>query len=216
MESLESVALVLEAMGGMSKEYKFTQDWFSYNPVHIAVWEKHLASYAGQSEVHYLEIGTFEGRSLVWMLEHILTHLDARAVGIDRFGDGGVGVAWPKGVPFEICMANLRASGFSHKVLLLKGLSQDLLPTFGRSSFDIIYVDGSHEPADTLTDAVLSWPLLKLSGIMVFDDYGFRAGVNGQLAENPRLGIDSFLSAFQDKLEVLDKYYQVFIRKVKP
>jgi hypothetical protein len=31
--------------------------------------------------------------------------------------------------------------------------------------------DGSHRARDVLEDAVLSWPLLKVGGIMLFDDY---------------------------------------------
>jgi hypothetical protein len=33
----------------------------------------------------------------------------------------------------------------------------------------VIYIDGSHEPMDVLTDAVMSWPLLRSNGILIFD-----------------------------------------------
>ena len=36
---------------------------------------------------------------------------------------------------------------------------------------DLIYIDGSHLAKDVLSDAILSWKLLKPSGVMIFDDY---------------------------------------------
>ena len=42
------------------KKYYFTTDWFSNN---IRVWDKILSDYKGKSNIHYLEIGVFEGRS---------------------------------------------------------------------------------------------------------------------------------------------------------
>ena len=48
-----------------------SEDWFSWN---IPVWELQLASFVDRPETHYLEIGVFEGRSMLWALDHVLTH----------------------------------------------------------------------------------------------------------------------------------------------
>ena len=48
-------------------DYKFTQDWFSWAP---PVWEKltpMLPEYRA-----FLEIGSFEGRSTVWIIENMM------------------------------------------------------------------------------------------------------------------------------------------------
>jgi predicted O-methyltransferase YrrM len=37
--------------------------------------------------------------------------------------------------------------------------------------FDLIYIDGSHAAADVMTDAVLSYLLLNVGGVILFDDY---------------------------------------------
>lgn len=37
--------------------------------------------------------------------------------------------------------------------------------------FDLIYIDGSHEYDDVMTDLMYAWPLLRKGGIMVGDDY---------------------------------------------
>ena len=39
---------------------------------------------------------------------------------------------------------------------------------------DLIYIDGSHEYLDVLSDIDRYWPLLRSGGIMLLDDFGFR------------------------------------------
>jgi hypothetical protein len=58
----------------------FTVDWFS---VHIPHWEVWLQKYKGKPDIRYLEIGSFQGRSLTWMLDNILTHETAKADAVD-------------------------------------------------------------------------------------------------------------------------------------
>jgi predicted O-methyltransferase YrrM len=48
-------------------DYKFTQDWFSHN---IPVWEQ-LATLLPERK-SFLEIGSFEGRSAVWIIENMM------------------------------------------------------------------------------------------------------------------------------------------------
>ena len=61
------------------------------------------------------------------------------------------------------------------------------------SRFDLVYVDGSHRGLDVLVDAALSWPLLEVGGVVVFDDYGWAL-----LGDDPLLrpgpAIDAFVS----------------------
>ena len=39
--------------------------------------------------------------------------------------------------------------------------------------FDFIYIDGDHVPHQVMLDALLSWKILKVGGVMGFDDYGW-------------------------------------------
>jgi hypothetical protein len=77
--------------------------------------------------------------------------------------------------------------------------------------FDLVYVDGSHRAADVLADAVLSWPLLKNGGIMLFDDYLWQQDPRPEHC--PRLGIDSFLRWQRGWFDVLLAQYQGAVRK---
>jgi predicted O-methyltransferase YrrM len=186
------------------RQYDFTENWFTWN---IPVWESLLAPYKGKPGIQYLEIGVYEGRSAIWMLENILTHPEATLTGIDVF-DG----------PFrERCFANLELSGVSEKATMITGYSQAVLRQFAPETFDIVYIDGSHAEADVLEDAVLCSRLLKQGGIMIFDDYRwagcFVEGTSDSPTDFPKTAIDAFVECFWDRYEVIHNSYQLILRK---
>lgn len=181
-------------------EYQFTEDWFSS---HIRIWEQLLTEFKGKADVRYLEIGVFEGRSAIWMLENILTHPSARLTALDLFPDDLQ----------ERFVSNIDKSGFRDKVELLKGKSQERLRQLPVESYDLIYIDGSHRAKHVFLDAALSWDLLKDGGLLIFDDYLWNIKFPADLI--PKGPIDTFLMAFGDELELLHKGYQVVVRKAK-
>jgi predicted O-methyltransferase YrrM len=76
--------------------------------------------------------------------------------------------------------------------------------------YDLIYVDGSHAAHAALEDLVLSWPLLKAGGLLIFDDYRFRAPT---VIIPPRAAVHGFL-ACQDDHVILIADAQVLLRKM--
>ena len=52
-------------------EKKFTSDWFSHNDFK---WNIYLEKFKNKPCVDFLEIGSYEGMSCLWLLENILTH----------------------------------------------------------------------------------------------------------------------------------------------
>ncbi|RIA80654.1 hypothetical protein C1645_784548 [Glomus cerebriforme] len=101
-----------------------------------------------------------------------------------------------------------------NQVEIIKNNSFDALTKLNyekRMKFDFIYIDGSHFACDVLSDAVLSWNLLKEDGIMILDDYEWDYFVEEY--NNPRIAIDSFLNSYQCQIEVIYKRFQVAIRK---
>jgi predicted O-methyltransferase YrrM len=76
----------------------------------------------------------------------------------------------------------------------------------GNTMFNFIYVDGSHQAADVLLDACLSFKLLRPDGIILFDDYGGGAEVNP--------AVDAFLEAHHGLVKVILKNYQLAVQKV--
>lgn len=176
--------------------YRFEYDWFSPN---IGVFERHLAHLKGTS-CRMLEIGTHEGRSTSWLLENILTSLDARIVAVDIMQQPNL---WD----------NLIASGGPYKVELHIGVSRDILPTLPANDFDFAYIDGSHWSCDVLEDAVLTFRRMKVGGIMAFDDYLWDDPAFNEHG-TPKVAVDAFLACYAHKLELLEKGYQVWVRKI--
>lgn len=180
-------------------EYSFTVDYTSWL---TPIWETHLAESKDKQNIHFLDIGSFEGRSSLWFLENILTDPTSSITCVDSFSRKG-------GEPrFD---HNIGVSGFSKQVTKIKGKSEDVLPTLKKQSFDIIYIDGCHKPLNVLMDAVLSWLLLKPGGIIIFDDYAWKPEKPYQ--ERPKMAIDIFLQILEAQIDILFKNYQVIIKK---
>ncbi len=185
----------------------FTQDWFSVN---IPNWNLWLARFRGK-RCRFMEIGCFEGRSTVWMLEKILTHPEAQIVCIDPFiidTDASIDTAGAE----RRFRANTKP--WEDKVTLMVRRSEDVLPKF-RSTFDFIYIDGSHLSSDVYLDGILSWPLLNPGGLMVFDDYFFDMPIwKGHEWKKTCHGIEKALDAING-YSIIHKSHQVAVLKHK-
>ena len=84
--------------------------------------------------------------------------------------------------------------------------------------FDLIYVDGSHQASDVLTDSIMAFQLLRVGGVMMFDDYLWHMEPEGEqdTLKMPKAAIDSFINLFQRKLRVISglPIYQLYIEKL--
>ena len=149
-----------------------------------------------------LEIGSFEGRSAAWFLEHVLTDEAAEIVCVDVFSQPGLEARFDH---------NVRLADRHGRARKLKGKSADVLATLEPASFDAIYVDGGHDAATVSLDSLLAWKLLKPGGILIFDDYLWEP--ERPPSGRPQLAIDLFREAMGDALEVLHAGYQVIVRK---
>ncbi|MCT7952790.1 tetratricopeptide repeat protein [Ancylothrix sp. C2] len=175
--------------------YEFPKDFFTN---HISNWKKYLNLFAEKPGIKALEIGSFQGMSSCWLLDNILTHPSATITCIDPF--------WPS---YEHCFdANIAKTNASSKVIKLKGISENVLSSLQPNFYDFIYIDGNYASDAALYDAVFSWKLLKVGGIIIFDDY-----LLSEKIDNTKTGIDLFLSWYESTLEVIYKDYQVFVKK---
>jgi predicted O-methyltransferase YrrM len=176
------------------EKFNFTSDWFSDNE---RLFRKYLAHLI-DTPCQILEIGCFEGRATIWLLENIATHPDSTVRCIDVLERAAF-------------RQNIHAARSPEKVRFEIGLSRNLLRFYPANAFDFIYVDGGHRTIEVLEDAVLSFRLLKCNGIMAFDDFKWkdRASPDG----TPKLAINTFLRIYKSKITVLRKGYQVWVRK---
>jgi predicted O-methyltransferase YrrM len=176
--------------------YQFQYDWFS---VHIPLFQRLLGEFAGKP-ANALEIGTHEGRSATWLLTNILTHPQARLLSIDIFEQ-------------HVLRENLREAGAELRADVRIGYSRDVLHSVPPATFDFAYIDGSHWACDVLEDAVTVFRRVKTGGLIGFDDYLWDDPAFN-LHGTPKPAIDAFLSCYAHKLAVLEKGYQVWIRKL--
>lgn len=194
-------------MHARMEDYQFSADWFGG---HIPNWQNWLGHLAGKPKVKVLEIGCYEGRATVWLLGNILTHETARIDCVDVFFDDSPGE--PEANRYEARFDhNIKTALGSKKVKKNKSTSQEALRKLQISSYDAIYIDGSHSAPDVLEDAVLAFRLLTPGGVMIFDDYEWNPYPDPWMT--PRIAIDSFLHVYEKQYDLLGKGYQVAIKK---
>jgi len=139
---------------------QFSTDWFHHNIPH---WEQWLAPLRGKAGLRALEIGSFEGRSTGWLCENILTAADSSIDCLDFFQADPV---------YGDYHARFRANTapWRQRIREFPGPSFDSLRRVD-GPYDLVYVDGWHAAFGALADGTMAWPLLKVGGIMIFDDY---------------------------------------------
>ncbi len=178
----------------------YTEDWFTNN---ISVWNKVLGKLRNKP-LKFIEIGCFEGRSSVWLLENILTHKESKLVCIDHWlhhNDKNKNV-------YKTFLSNIEP--WKNKVVVMKGYSREVLRDIKDRDYDFVYIDASKHSRDVLEDAVLGWDLLKKGGLLIFDDYTHNKEHDNNC---PRPGIDAFLNIYKEELDILHTKWQVIIKK---
>ncbi len=207
--------------------YEFTQDWFSR---FIPTWDWILTRLKPS---RILEIGSFEGRSACYLIEKCPSFVENR-ISITCVDTWEGSIEHKPGGTSESVMtevenrfdrntklALMRAAGRG-EFTKIKQNSRDALAGFIAAghleSFDLIYIDGSHESPDVLTDGVMAFPLLRVGGTLIFDDYVW----SDQLPQRrdpsrmPKPAIDAFVNIFHRKLALYQwlPLWQFYLQKV--
>lgn len=191
--------------------YEFTQDWFSWNE---PTWEAMFKDLTPRKK--FLEIGCFEGRSTVWLIENALEK-GGSILSVDTF-EGGFEHSpdTMKGVKDRFQTNVEKAINSRQKVRadLMIGKSQNIMATLIHSGWecDFIYIDGSHSGPDVLSDAIMAYHLCRVGGMIAFDDYLW--GHQADLIERPKVAIDCFVNLFAKKVKLICVGSQVWVRKI--
>jgi predicted O-methyltransferase YrrM len=199
----------------MSK-YQFTKDWFAQAE---QVWPQLTPLLPrGDFNRQFLEIGSFEGRSTVWIVENMMNPGDQISC-VDTWEGGEEHGAEDMGAVekrFDHNCASALAD-WDVEITKYKGTAVQNLAHWlvedpeNHPTFDFIYIDGSHVAKDVLTDAVMAWPLLKPKGLMVFDDYMW--GDPRDILHRPKPAIDAFTNMFAEEVDIIHVGYQLVVRK---
>ncbi len=183
--------------------------WYRLQP---GVWKRTLAT---SQKLRVLEIGAYDGVSANVMLDAIFTHPESEVHTIDPYLSDPTtpGVGAETRERFE---ENCRRGGHGNRILLYEGLSVEVLGWMIAGEgfwegFDVVFIDGSHLARNVMTDATMSWHLLKPGGMLVFDDYQW--GKNRPATDRPREAIDAFLAAYANELHVVWSGAQMLVQK---
>ena len=182
-------------------QYRLADNWF--NNININNYK--------DKQINYLEIGTFYGANILSVANTYGLHNDSRLYCIDPWEDYNDYPEYKNQQPiiYNSFINNIENSGVKDKIIINRGYSNLEIPKFQDEFFDIIYIDGNHEPEYVLEDAVLSFRKLKKNGIMIFDDYGWGG------PDLTKKGIDGFLSGYHKRIKYLGlRASQVFIQKI--
>ena len=150
--------------------------------------------------IKYLEIGTFYGANLITVANSYGLHNDSKLYCIDPWEDYEDYPEYKNVISniYDTFIKNVENSGVKEKISIKRGYSNIEVPKFTDDFFDIIYIDGNHEPEYILEDAVLSFRKLKKDGILIFDDFG--PGPTEEPIKNSTIQNSHFFLRFQNKL----------------
>lgn len=201
--------------------YEFTNNWFDTTA--RPIW----AQIINQSKPKkILEIGSYEGASTCFLINTLsLYHNDIEIHAIDTW-DGGVEhkemkinmklveKRFKKNTSIAKKHSKKNVELITYKKKSIHALSE-LITKQKSNYFDFVYIDGSHMAADVLSDAILSFELLKVKGIMGFDDYLWQLPKSNTLLTNPKIAIDSFTNIFAMRTGIFNTpNHQLYIQKL--
>lgn len=188
----------------------YTAKWFDTN---IPNWKIWLKDFIGKPDLQFLEVGCFEGRATLWLLENILTGVNPSISVVDDFIGGSEYTAEQSKDVEGNFRENLK--GWEPVLNIYKGKSGEVLRTADMQEgrpFDFIYIDASHYGPEVLEDTILAWGILKKGGILIWDDYRWNRHKDPTMT--PKLAVDSFLTIYKGKYKLISKGYQVCISKL--
>jgi predicted O-methyltransferase YrrM len=192
----------------------FTSDWFSPN---IPAWDNlfRWINWDRAAPKTVIEIGCYEGRASLWIVDNLLDHEQSRLYCVDVF----TGMQQAQSY-YRRFLQNVSESPRRSRILVRPAASFEFLTSFAVSGdrADFIYIDGAHRAASVLEDLVLSFRILRPGGVIICDDYLGGDGLKDNVTlASPKIAIDAFTTIFRDRLEIFSgqPLYQLAFRKLR-
>jgi predicted O-methyltransferase YrrM len=157
--------------------------------------------------VSVLEIGTFEGVASLYLARFANIK---KIVTVDPFPEYDASSVGVNSMTRSNFTRNLTKSAHSVKIQQIRQTS-DVFFAENRRKFDLIYVDGSHDPAQAVRDLDNAGACLEDLGILWIDDYGSNYSVNG-LSLNT--AIRGWVAEKKDEYSVIHQGYQMGLLKL--
>lgn len=172
----------------------FTRDWVSGK---LKRWDRYFFPLKDQ-ELDVLEVGSYEGRSAIFFLNYFkkskLTCIDNFIAKTEERFDRNI-------------------SEYIDRTEVIKSSAVSALDSLKQQNkkYHLIYLDAGKGRDHVLAMSLLTWPLLRADGMLIWDDYDW--GADKPADQRPHDAIDVFLDLHQGEYEELWKKGQVFIKK---
>jgi len=201
---------------------EFTRNWFRNRNLidfreKVLPFAEKLRQEKG-SPLSYLEIGVFEGMSLCWMLQRVLTGSGDTATGIDPWlMTSKLDSDYMEGV-YQRARKNVLGN-FRPKAQLIRGNSAEVLRRMvkrngylgvSKGSLSIAMVDGNHNDYAAYDDGILCLELLQPGGLLIFDDVYNDKPKSAHVAE----GLSKFLFETGEQVShaFTGKYLEAYVK----
>lgn len=176
----------------------FTTDWLTNK---LDPWLKCLAPLrAKRDKKAILELGPFEGRSTVAMLEMFP---DSHVTTVDTFQLGDSEDRFDRNL-----------APYGERCEKIKGRAVPAMDSLRRKkkTFDLIYLDAGKRRDDAFVQSVSAWTLLNVGGYAIWDDLTWKPDADPE--DRPGPAIDTFAELFKPCLVELHRGKQLIVRKV--
>ena len=183
----------------------FNHIWFDTQNLNIIVND-----FKDKNDIHFLEIGSFEGFSANYFIRNILTGENCSLTCVDpwiKYSEATIN----KISGFDYCMNEETYDLFlknteeiKDKIVIKRGLSKDILP-IAEKKYHFIFIDGDHSKDAVYLDGVMSFDKVLVGGYILFDDYNWEGG---------NKVIQQFIQEYRPYIKVLNINEQVLIQKI--
>ena len=179
-------------------------DYFSINAYY---WD--LIINKNFKKFSYLEIGSWEGNSAMFVLKNFntksVTCVDSWDLNDDTHKDKQL-------ENFKNFQSNLVE--FKDRFLFYKNTSDEFFLN-NKEKYDVIYIDGWHEAPQVYEDINNSWNCLNENGIIICDDYFYGDIINNKDSNLPANSINKFILENKNKLKIINvNNTQIFFKKL--
>jgi predicted O-methyltransferase YrrM len=190
------------------EKYIYTQNWFLVSELKKNL--NKLNKFVDRTnDINILEIGSYEGLSSVFFADNFLEREMSSLTCVDPFlrisnNDHAEYLKNNQEKHFDI---NITRCDNSEKIKVFKITSDEFFAN-NRKKFNLIYIDGCHEPEFISRDIENGFKCLEENGIMWMNDYG-----KSIIAVKKEM--NKFLIKHRGEYETIHQGYQLAIQKNK-
>ena len=174
-------------------DISYSDDWY-FTMGADEFFARNMSEFVAKPNLKFLEIGSYKGLSATEQVKNVLTGENSGITCVDIWENLGIEEFFDK-----------ETFPYADKITKVKSDSKVWLEQNQDKRFDFIYIDGDHSATGIESDTRLSWPMLKVGGVMALDDV--------LLNDETTQANNAFVESVKDKSTIIENDYQIWLRK---